>query len=192
MGEFLITGFWNGMTFIWKNAGAWIASIPGLIGKAIVSIVVNPLKWLYGIGQQVLQGLWNGMVNIWNSITGWVSGIASKLTHLKGPIEKDAVLLYPQGMAIMQGLHNGLKAGFVPIIATMKGMAPAMKAALGGVGGMGSLSLNASTKQLGMAGATGGGVSIVNNFHVHGGNPAEVQRVVGVEMRKVVNALRAR
>ncbi len=48
------------------------------------------------------------MKEVWNDVTGWLGGIGDKIKSLKGPPEKDAVILVENGTLIMQGLHKGM------------------------------------------------------------------------------------
>ena len=122
IGEFLITGLFNGVKYIWNNIGTWLTNLKNVV----LGFFTGAITWLYNIGKAILQGLWNGILSVWNDLTGWIGGIGNWIKSHKGPIEADAVMLYPHGMAIMQGLHNGLKAGIPPILATLTNLSAQM------------------------------------------------------------------
>lgn len=202
MGEFLITGLFNGIVYIWKNVGTWFTNLPGVI----LGFFKGAGTWLFNIGKAIIQGLWNGLLNIWHSVTGWVGGIGSWITSHKGPISADAVLLYPHGQAIMQGLHNGLKSGIPPILATLTNLSSQMGSAISGRGALSvSGTANASilhslatassppmlSPALGSASGSGNqsisvsGITV--NVNVPPGTPAQVAQQVGGLTHDAVN-----
>lgn len=63
---------------------------------------------LLGAGRSILQGLWDGMTEKWDELTGWIGGLGGRMRELKGPIEKDRVLLTDIGEAIIGGLGAGM------------------------------------------------------------------------------------
>jgi hypothetical protein len=56
------------------------------------------------------------------AVWDFVSGIGDKIASLKGPLPYDRQLLVPAGLAIMGGLHAGLKEGFKPIETWVSGV----------------------------------------------------------------------
>jgi hypothetical protein len=203
IGGFLITGLWNGMTATWTTVTTWFHNLPG----AILGFFAGAATWLFNIGKSILNGLWNGLKSVWSSLTGWIGGIGNWITSHKGPISVDAVLLYPHGMAIMQGLHNGLKAGIPPILSTLTNLSVQMGNA---VTGNGKLALSGSANatvlhslansrptppgMIGNAGAAGGGGSQTLtvqmgdiNVTVPNGTPASVGHQIGGQAQAAVN-----
>jgi hypothetical protein len=195
MGEFLVTGFWNGIVFIWRNVVGWFHALPGMI----IGFFASAGSWLFNAGKAILNGLWNGLKSIWNSVMGWIGGIGNWITSHKGPITADAVLLYPHGQAIMQGLHNGLKAGIPPILATLTNLSAQMGSTLGGAH-VGSLALAGSASgarmmppSIGAASAGGGSggqlppITVSLAVNVPPGTPAQVANQVGTLTQQAVN-----
>lgn len=113
----LVNGARTGVT----NTINFVKSIP----TRIRSILGNLGKLLYNAGRNILTGLKNGMVAAWNGMTGWIGGLAGKIARLKGPLDYDATVLVKNGMALMDGLYNGLAEGFgsevVPYVSTLAG-----------------------------------------------------------------------
>ena len=93
------TGFTNG----WSAIGSWLSGRAGAIRSAIGS--VN----LWNIGSAIMNSLWDGLKSVWNSIANWLSSKGSEIKNLKGPIQKDRILLVNEGAAIMGGLGKGMK-----------------------------------------------------------------------------------
>lgn len=63
---------------------------------------------LFDAGREIIDGLWDGLKSMWENVTGWFSGLGSEIRNLKGPIEKDRVLLTDIGEEIIGGLGRGL------------------------------------------------------------------------------------
>ena len=89
----------------------------------ILSAVGDLGNLLLDIGSSIFTGLWDGMKSAWKHVTGWLSGLGKTIASLKGPIEYDRGLLIPHGNAIMDGLNEGLVAGFARVMANVQGMA---------------------------------------------------------------------
>lgn len=100
------------------NIISWLAALPGRIASA----VGNLGSTLYNAGTSVLQGFFNGLKAKWNEVSGWVGSLAGKIKNLKGPIEKDKVMLVNEGNAIMQGLDKGLRYGYRSVEKTVAGI----------------------------------------------------------------------
>jgi len=66
-------------------------------------------KILFDAGKEIIDGLWDGLKDMWSNVTGWFSGLGDQIKDLKGPIEKDRVLLTEIGEEIIGGLGRGLE-----------------------------------------------------------------------------------
>jgi len=66
--------------------------------------------WLVDAGRQVIDGLVNGIQGAIGKLTSAVGKIGGLIKHIKGPKEKDLVLLSEEGQAIMTGLINGINS----------------------------------------------------------------------------------
>jgi len=167
IGKDIVTGLWNGVKNIWTTVTGWF----GDIGKLITTAIGDLGSLLFNIGKSIITGLFNGIKAIWNDVTGFIGGIGSWIGKHKGPIEADAVLLVPHGMAIMSGLHAGLKAGIPPILSTLSNLSGQMGnslsvgrgSSLSLIGG-GSLGARSSFAGAG-AGSSGSGGVVVNNTY---------------------------
>jgi len=90
-----------------NDAVAFVRSIPGRVLSALGDLG----GLLLGAGRAIINGFLNGLKSAWGAVTSWVSGIGSWIADHKGPIDYDRQLLVPHGNAIMDGLHEGLRAG---------------------------------------------------------------------------------
>lgn len=109
----LITGFLDGI----KGGYQWVTAWLGGMAARVINAVGNLARILWDIGSSIINGLWDGMKDKWNQVTGWLSGIGNTIRNLKGPIEKDRKLLVREGNAIMEGLADGMAAGFRSLVA---------------------------------------------------------------------------
>ncbi len=78
----------------------------------IVGALGDLSSLLYNAGVQIIGGLLRGLKDKVGDVYDFVGGIAGKIADIKGPIEDDAVLLVPHGMAIMGGLRTGVQRGW--------------------------------------------------------------------------------
>ena len=101
---------WNaligGVESFGKDLIGYVKRIPGMILSALGD--VGHLLW--NAGKAILDGLLGGLKSAWNTVSGWVGNVAGWISNLKGPLEKDKVLLVPHGQAIMDGLLKGMKS----------------------------------------------------------------------------------
>ena len=105
-GQDALTGLWNGAKSIWNgDVSKWFGGLKGLI----TGFFTDAGKWLVDAGSSIINGLWNGMKSAWSSVSSWLSGLGGVISSIKGPLEKDKVLLQPAGQAIMQGLLAGMQ-----------------------------------------------------------------------------------
>ena len=101
----LIQGLYDGVIGKWGAVTSWFSGLGGKVSGGI-GYVGDILK---GIGSSIINGLWNGMKEKWESVKDWLGGLGGAIGSLKGPPEKDAVLLVNNGMLIMQGLQVGMQ-----------------------------------------------------------------------------------
>lgn len=146
-GRAAINGLLDGMRAAWGGAAVWIASRAG----AIISAIGSLGSALVGAGQAVINGLWDGMKSAWGNVASWLGGIGGQITGLKGPIEKDRVLLDPIGEAIIDGLENGMRRRWVGVQQTLGQMTDSLAV---------SASVGATSTNLN--GIAGGGTTYVD------------------------------
>lgn len=96
----------------------WFKELPLKIGLAVGKLGSK----LFNAGKEILQGLWNGLKDKWKSVKEWVGGLGDKIKNLKGPIEKDKIMLVHEGKAIMSGLNKGLQTGYGAVEKTVAGI----------------------------------------------------------------------
>jgi tape measure domain-containing protein len=103
------------------------AAIQGMInwfsglGSRIANAVGNLGGTLWNAGYTILQGFWNGLIAKWSQVANWLSSLGGRIRNLKGPIDKDRVLLVQEGNVIMQGLNKGMIQGFATVEDTLSG-----------------------------------------------------------------------
>ena len=149
----IIMDVWNGIksiisgtvNFLKPIVSAGFNFIKGIVSGAmngmrgVISTVWNGIKSLFtgGVnfiksvvhvdlssqGRAIMNSFFDGLKSVWNSIKSFISGIAGWIKSHKGPISYDAKLLIPAGQAIMQGLNNGLIAGFTQVQSNVSSMA---------------------------------------------------------------------
>ena len=107
-GKTVVGGLGDGFLAGWDLARNWLLGLAGRVKSTVGSIG----NILWSIGKSIINGLWSGMKSAWNSVTGWLGGLGGKIKSLKGPIDKDRVMLVPQGKAIMAGLGMGMQDAF--------------------------------------------------------------------------------
>jgi TP901 family phage tail tape measure protein len=160
----------------------------GKLPARILSYLGDLGSILYNAGKAILQGLWDGMKDKWEDAKDWVGSLPGKIIDLKGPPEKDAVLLTNNGELIMQSLQKGLMKGWPAIAKLMSGMAPAMVA---NVTASGVLATSADTS------GNSGGTNINLTFefpNVTNGDDAEAIETAVTDssvLGKLVGAIKA-
>jgi len=108
VGSAIINGIVPGFSETWHTVTEWL----GDMGQKVSDACRGAISWLTDIGRKIITGLWDGMKAIWHDVTGWLGGLGDVIKSVKGPPEKDAVMLVENGMLIMSGLHVGLKTGW--------------------------------------------------------------------------------
>lgn len=96
-------------TAVSNGVGKVVDFIKGLPGK-VLGAIGDLRDLLVSAGWDIIQGLVDGITNAANSI---LKGALNKVTDLipdwKGPLDKDKRLLKPAGIAIMEGLIDGIE-----------------------------------------------------------------------------------
>lgn len=147
-GNALLNGFKFGIDTTWASS-----VVPGLQGVAQGSVdaVGNLSGVLYGAGASLIQGLIDGINSMIGSLTSTLGGVTNLIPRVKGPMEKDRVLLKPSGQAIMQGLIGGINTEVPALARSLTAITNSMS-----VNGRGSYAAYAS----GVANQAGGRASI--------------------------------
>lgn len=137
-GSDLIRGLGRGISTAWTNVVSWLKGIPGRIIGAIGDLG----RILFDAGKRVITGFMDGIKSAWSASTGFFSKIAGDIVSLKGPPEKDSVLLVDNGKRVMNGFIRGLMSKRGEIASALTGITmalpdmqvPALNAPRGGVG----------------------------------------------------------
>ena len=107
-GKDFITGLFYGYKTAILAVWAWY----GALGLKLIDAIGDAGAILFGVGKAIITGLWDGMKAVWEEMKGWLGSVGGWITDLKGPLSTDVKLLIPQGLAIMEGLADGMKLGF--------------------------------------------------------------------------------
>jgi hypothetical protein len=156
-GQQMATGLRQGI--VSQNAG--VKSTASGLQSTVRSGINNPGNVLFYTGQTITVGLQNGMSSKVPQLGTFLVGLANYVKSKKGPIEKDRVMLRPEGQAIMEGLIGGIdsrKAALGSQLADLSGMVAntdlsSLSSDLGSVSG--SLTSSAGVELDWARGATG-------------------------------------
>lgn len=117
-GRAAMNTFRDGLSDGWARARDWLSDRASAVKSALGNIS------LVAIGRAIMKSLLDGLKAAWNETKNFLSGLGSKIKELKGPIEKDRVLLNDEGSAIMQGLGASMRrewGGIEGWLATVSG-----------------------------------------------------------------------
>jgi TP901 family phage tail tape measure protein len=98
-----------------------LAFISGIQGK-IIGFFAGAGNWLFNAGKDIINGLLKGLQSMLGGLKDLLNGITASIPQLKGPPEKDKVLLQENGRLIMQSLANGLAAEMGSVYGLLDGM----------------------------------------------------------------------
>lgn len=126
-GKDLINGMYAGMISKWNEASSWLSGLPGRAINAVGSLG----RVLYNAGASLIQGLIDGISSKIGALTSKLSEITGLIPDWKGPPERDAKLLYGNGLLIMQGLGRGLDSGWDDVARQLSGYTSAIGGEMG-------------------------------------------------------------
>ena len=89
--------------------GDVVAYMTGLPGR-MLSALGDLSRILFNAGKAILDGLLAGIRASWENTRNFLSGLGGQIRNLKGPIEKDRVLLTDIGEEIIGGLGRGFES----------------------------------------------------------------------------------
>lgn len=160
---------WNFIKSVWGNIVGFVQGVFNNVYNAIKTPIDNAInfikgfkdkivgffagagEWLVQAGKNIIDGLVNGIKGALGWLTDTLNGITNLIPEVKGPPEKDKVLLTDNGKLIMQSLINGLRAEKGNLIDELGGLNTTIPATLqqdiyagsaAGAGGGANITLN--------------------------------------------------
>lgn len=129
----VISGTWNGIvgfvTGVFNNVKSAITkpiqdalNFIGTIKDQIIGFFSGAGDWLFNAGKSIIEGFINGLENMLGAVGDFFDGLTSWIPEIKGPPEKDKVLLTENGRLIMQSLANGLASEMGTVYSVLNGM----------------------------------------------------------------------
>lgn len=121
-----IAGFFSAMMSNAINAVS--NGISGIVGKVseiksrIVSAASGFGSLLINAGKDIMNGLIHGVDSMVSTLTSKLSALTALIPKLKGPPEKDRVMLYGAGQLIMKGLIHGIDDGTPALVHSLTGV----------------------------------------------------------------------
>jgi TP901 family phage tail tape measure protein len=122
----VVNAVWGFISGVWGNIVGFVTTTFNNVKNAIMTPLQDALNfiggikdtiigffagagdWLFNAGKNIIQGFLNGLQNMLGGITDFFNGLTNMIPEIKGPPEKDKVLLTDNGKLIMQSLINGL------------------------------------------------------------------------------------
>lgn len=122
LGKDILRGLLKGLKWLWDmEITGWM-----VMGTKFKEFFTGAGSWLYDIGKSILTGLLNGLKAAWNATADFLAGLGRKIKDLKGPIDKDRVLLYKEGEAIIAGLGKGMESQVADLLRMVSGLSGAI------------------------------------------------------------------
>jgi phage-related protein len=182
----LIRGLGHGISTAWNNVVSWLRGISGRIIGAIGDLG----SLLFNAGKRVITGFMDGIKSAWSASTGFFSKIAGDIVSLKGPPEKDSILLVDNGRRVMNGFIAGLQSKRGEVADALRGVTVALPSMADGA-------FSASRGRVGSfpggSGATMGGFHVGNlNVTIPAKDVAEFKSVTDFFARVEQEARRQR
>lgn len=111
----IVTGIFNRVANAVKGPlGTMLSFISTIRGK-IIGFFAGAGSWLVSAGRSIITGFINGIKSMLGGITGVLKGITNMIPKVKGPPERDKILLTPAGISIMEGFMRGIGAMRKPL-----------------------------------------------------------------------------
>jgi hypothetical protein len=141
----------NGFVSIVAQLAGKARAQAGRVKGAITGAFSGAGSWLRSAGSNILNGLIGGIQSAIGRLRSTLGGITGMIPDWKGPAERDAKLLEPNGRRILQGLQRGIQR-----------QVPALRAQLGAItGDVPDMTVGGTGAPTAPAG-TGAGVNIAN------------------------------
>lgn len=95
----------DGVVAGWESVVSFLGSIP----RRVLSAIGDLGSTLLNAGRELIEGLISGVRDAIPGLSSVLDGVSSLIPSWKGPPERDAVLLRPNGRLIMGGLIRGIQ-----------------------------------------------------------------------------------
>lgn len=123
-----VSGVWNVISGTWNGIVSFVQGVfnnvynaikdpidralafIGGIKDTIMGFMAGAGDWLYNAGKSIIEGFINGLQDMFSGVTSFFNNLTNMIPEVKGPPERDKVLLRDNGRLIMQSLINGLDA----------------------------------------------------------------------------------
>ena len=109
VGNFILDGLGQGITFAWNWLTGWFGDLPGRLIDAFVHIY-----WDFrSIGQDIINGMADGIQEVWGNLTGWIDSIIGQLDRIPAWLRpgSPSKTMTEYGAGAMAGLSLGLDKG---------------------------------------------------------------------------------
>jgi len=113
---------WNAVVTAIRSAVNRAIAVVRTIKDKVVSAVSGAGTWLINAGKDIIRGLIAGIDSMIDTARAKLQSLTKLIPKSKGPPKKDKVLLYDNGVLIMQGLIKGLESKFAPFQDTLRGL----------------------------------------------------------------------
>lgn len=133
----------NGAISIFATMAGRVSGALDSIRGRVIGAFGGAAGWLYAAGQSAVRGFINGVFSMFGALGAAAGAAGQYFKDHKGPIEKDRVMLVPEGRAIMDGLIAGFKSGYGNLASTLTGVSGAIPGLVSGSSAGLSLASNA-------------------------------------------------
>jgi len=118
----------DGISTALTGAVEFVTGIPA----KIIGALGNVGTLLFDAGKAIIGGLLSGITEKFEDVKNFVGGIGSWIADHKGPLTYDRQLLIPAGVAIMDGLEEGLRSRMSRLALTTDDINASMRGIVGG------------------------------------------------------------
>src|SRR5690606_26272739 len=108
----------NGVKERWTAVKDWF----GDMKDRVLGFFAGAGRWLVEAGKEIIGGLFSGLKSAWGGVSDWLGGLGGVIASIKGPPEKDRLLLIPAGVEIMRGLQDGLRSEMGALEGLLRGV----------------------------------------------------------------------
>lgn len=125
-----VTGLFNNVKNAIMNPLKDALNFIGTIKDKIMGFFSGAGNWLVNIGKDIIRGFIRGLESMFREVGNFFKDLTNMIPEVKGPPEKDKVLLTENGKLIMQSLANGLASEMGSVMGLLNGMNATIPATL--------------------------------------------------------------